>query len=638
MFAFKRSDENPVLIPEVDHEWEKNAVLNGCPVLGGGKVHFLYRAVSSSNVSTIGYTSSADGINFKNRRQCIKNDNDWDRYGCEDPRVTRLGGSYYIFYTALSQFPFNADGIRVGLAITKDFKRFVKHPITPFNAKAMALFPEKINGKFVAVLTANTDRHPAKICIATFNKESDMWSKEYWDEWYSSLDQVTLNLNRTTADHVEVGAPPIKTRHGWLLLYSHIQNYFAPPAIFGVEALLLDLKDPSKIIARTDGPLLFSHAEYYEKYGAVPNIVFPSGAYSRDGKLNLYYGAADTVCALATGKINELVKELMLKRLQMSGLERYRKNPIIIPNPEHAWEAKATFNAGVQYLDKKVHIVYRAMSNENTSVLGYASSPDGFIIEERLPEPVYVPREDFEKKGVPGGNSGCEDPRLTKIGNTIYMFYTAYNGKDAPRVALTSILATDFTKHKWNWAKPVLISPPEVDDKDAAIFPKKIKGKYVILHRMGVSIWIDCVDDLKFGTDSPIGKWLGGKILMSPRQGDKDSKKIGIAGPPIETEEGWLLFYHGVSKKADNHYHLRAALLDPRDPTKVIVRTKDPILEVEASYEKFGVVPNVVFSNGGAVINGKLFVYYGGADKVIGVATIKLSELLRRLVSESKKK
>ena len=125
---------------------------------------------------------------------------------------------------------------------------------------------------------------------------------------------------------------------------------------------------------------------------------------------------------------------------------------------------------------------------------------------------------------------------------------------------------------------------------------------------------------------------------MSPRQGERDSKKIGIAGPPIETEEGWLLIYHGVSKKADNHYHLRAALLDPRDPTKVIVRTKDPILEINASYEKFGVVPNVVFSCGSAVINGKLFVYYGGADKVLGVATIKLADLLKRLVAERKKK
>ncbi len=638
MFTLKRSDENPVLLPSTENEWEKLAVLNGCPSIGGGKTHFVYRAVSSSGISSIGYANSRDGIHFKNRRQFIKSELDWERFGCEDPRVTKLGSSYYIFYTALSQFPFNADGIKIGLAITKDFKKIKeKHLVTQFNAKAMALFPEKINGKFVAVLTVNTDRPPSRICIATFNKEEEIWSKEYWDEWYSSLEQVSLNLNRTTADHVEVGAPPIKTKHGWLLMYSHIQNYFAPPAVFGIEALLLDLKDPSKIIARTDKPLFVPQAEY-EKYGMVPNIVFPSGVSIRGGKLYFYYGAADTVCALAVGKLDELIKELLKKRIQMSGLERYRKNPIIIPNPSHEWESRATFNAGVQYLDKKVHILYRAMSDSNTSVLGYASSPDGFIIDERLPEPAYIPREDFEKKGVPGGNSGCEDPRLTKIGKTIYMLYTAYNGKETPRVALTSILATDFAKHNWNWEKPVLISPPGVDDKDAALFPKKINGKFAILHRLGVSIWIDFVDDLNFGDKSPIGKWLDGKILMNPRQGERDSKKIGIAGPPIETEEGWLLIYHGVSKKSDNHYHLRAALLDPRDPTKVIVRTKDPILEVETSYEKFGIVPNVVFSNGSAVVNGKLFVYYGGADKVIGVATIKVSDLLKRLVAESKKK
>ena len=161
--------------------------------------------------------------------------------------------------------------------------------------------------------------------------------KEEWDNWVRRWPEPTPN----------------KTKHGWLVLYSHIQNYFAPPAVFGIEAFLLDLKDPSKIIARTDGPLLFhTLSKYYEKYGAVPNIIFPSGAFSRDGKLHLYYGAADTVCALATGKMDELVKELMLKRLQMSGLERYRKNPIIIPNSAHAWESKATLNTAAIYLDK----------------------------------------------------------------------------------------------------------------------------------------------------------------------------------------------------------------------------------------------------------------------------------------------
>ncbi len=638
MFAFKRSDENPILIPSDENEWEKLAVLNGCPVIGGGKIHFLYRAVSASNVSSLGYASSTDGVHFKNRRQFTKHEYDWERFGCEDPRTTKIGSTYYVFYTALSTYPFSADGIKVGLAITKDFKKIrEKHLVTPFNAKAMCLFPEKIKGKFVAMLTVNTDRPPSKICIATFEREDQIWSCEYWEEWYSSLEQHALHMERTTTDHAEVGAPPIKTKHGWLVLYAHIQNYFAPPATFGVEALLLDLENPSKIIARTEKPLLIPLAEY-ERFGMVPNIVFPSGAYSRDGKLHLYYGAADTVCALAVGKTDELLKELLENRIKLSGLERYAKNPIIAPNPAHAWESKATFNAGIQYLDKKVHIVYRAMSDENTSVFGYASSRDGFVIEERLLEPIYVPREDFEKKGVPGGNSGCEDPRLTKIGKTIYMLYTAYDGKNTPRVALTSISSVDFAKHNWNWEKPVLISPPGVDDKDAAIFPKKIKGKFAILHRIGVSIWIDFVDELLFGDRSKNGRWLDGKIVMSPRQGERDSKKIGIAGPPIETEEGWLLIYHGVSKKADNHYHLRAALLDPRDPTKVIVRTKDPILEINASYEKFGVVPNVVFSCGSTVINGKLFVYYGGADKVLGVATIKLADLLKRLVAESRKK
>ncbi len=638
MFAFKRSDENPILVPSDENEWEKLAVLNGCPVIGGGKIHFLYRAVSASNISSLGYASSTDGVHFKNRRQFTKHEYDWERFGCEDPRVTKIGSTYYVFYTALSTYPFSADGIKVGLAITKDLKKIrEKHLITPFNAKAMCLFPEKIKGKFVAMLTVNTDRPPSNICIATFEREDQMWSREYWEEWYSSLEQHALHLERATTDRAEVGAPPIKTKHGWLVLYSHIQNYFAPPATFGVEALLLDIDNPSKILARTEKPLLIPLAEY-ERFGMVPNIVFPSGAYSRVGKLHLYYGAADTVCALATGKTDELLKELLENRIKLSGLERYAKNPIIAPNPAHAWESKATFNAGIQYLDKKVHIVYRAMSDENTSVFGYASSRDGFVIEERLLEPVYVPREDFEKKGVPGGNSGCEDPRLTKIGKTIYMLYTAYDGKNTPRVALTSISSVDFAKHNWNWEKPVLISPPGVDDKDAAIFPKKIKGKFAILHRIGVSIWIDFVDELLFGDKSKNSRWLDGKILMSPRQGERDSKKIGIAGPPIETEEGWLLIYHGVSKKADNHYHLRAALLDPRDPTKVIVRTKDPILEINASYEKFGVVPNVVFSCGSAVINGKLFVYYGGADKVLGVATIKLSDLLKRLVAERKKK
>ncbi len=638
MFAFKRSDENPILLPSEENEWEKKAVFNCAPAVKSGKIHLVYRAVSTTDVSSIGCATSTDGVHFSQRRQLIRPEFEWDRFGCEDPRVTKLGTSYYIFYTALSQFPFNADGIKVGLAITKDFKKIIeRHPVTPFNAKGMALFPEKINGKYAAILTANTDRPPARICIAQFDTIEQVWSLEYWSEWYSSMHFHALPLERSLSDQVEVGAVPIKTKHGWLIVYSYIKNYFSPPATFGVEAVLLDLNNPTKIIARTEHPLLIPLAEY-EKYGIVPNIAFPSGAMVRGNSLHLYYGGADTVCCLAEGKMSELMKELMKTRIEMLSLERAKKNPILLPDPTHAWESKAVFNTAAIYLNKKVHLLYRAMSEENTSVLGYASSNDGITVAERFPEPVYSPRENFEKKSSPGVGSGCEDPRITKIGDTLYMLYTAYDGANPPRVALTSISQSDFLKRKWNWAVPKLISPPGVDDKDAAIFPKKINGKFAILHRLGSSIWIDYVDDLKFGDESPNNYWLKGKILMNPRTGERDSQKIGIAGPPIETEEGWLLIYHGISKKADHHYHLRAALLDPRDPSKVIVRTRDPIFEPMMPFEKFGVVPNVVFSNGAVVIGGKLYVYYGGADKVTGVASMKVSEILRRLTEESKKR
>lgn len=636
---FKRSEENPILVPNAEHAWEADAVFNGCPVAENGKIHFLYRAVSSPQpfynvnlqISSIGYASSKDGIHFKNRRQFIKPEHDWERFGCEDPRVTKLNGKYYAFYTALSEYPFRAEGIKVALAVTKNFKAIdAKRLVTPFNAKAMALFPARINGKIAAVLSVNTDNPPAKIAVALFDREEQMWSREYWENWYSSLDHHVIFLKRSANDHIEVGAPPLKTRHGWLLLYSYIQNYFAPPATFGIEAALLDLKNPMRIVAHTEKPLLVPREEY-EKYGKVPNIAFPSGALLRRGTLFLYYGAADTTCALATCKVNDLINEMLLTKVRGTALQRYRGNPLIAPKPDYPWESKATFNPAALYEGGKVHLVYRAMSQDNTSSLGYASSTDGFAIDERLDEPIYVPRESFEQKTTLGGNSGCEDPRMTIIGDTLYLCYTAFDGKNPPRVALTSIALRDFLAKRWNWTSPVLISPPDTDDKDAAIFPKKIKGKYAILHRLGMSIWIDFVDDLKFGGD----KWLKGKILMSPRQGPRDSQKIGIAGPPIETEKGWLLLYHGITKKADRHYHLRAALLDLNDPTRVIARTANPILEPEAAYEREGHVPNVVFSCGAAVIKDQLFVYYGGGDKVIGVATIRLAELLEKLLEEA---
>ena len=279
-----------------------------------------------------------------------------------------------------------------------------------------------------------------------------------------------------------------------------------------------------------------------------------------------------------------------------------------------------------------MRILYRAMSDDNTSTLGYASSVDGVHITKRSEEPAYTPRESFEQKLVPGGNSGCEDPRLTQLGDTIYMCYTAFDGKDPPRVAFASIAAKDFDDHKWNWAKPVLISPPGMDDKDAALFPEKIGGKYWFLHRLGSDIWIDSVDDLDFDGTT---KFLGGKILMRPRESGWDSKRIGVASPPIRTKYGWLLFYHGISRRT-GHYNVRAALLDLKDPTLVLYRTHDPLLEPETPYEKDGIVPNVVFPCGAVMMKDELYVYYGGADKVIGVATLDLASIIEGIVREAK--
>lgn len=632
----ERSDKNPILKPKRIHSWESEAVFNGCPVKKENITYLIYRAISlpryhrvakiKLRVSEIGIAESKNGIEFHNRKRFIISEEPWERFGCEDPRVTKLGNKYYIFYTALSAWPPRTEGIKVGLAISKDLKTITKkHLITPFNAKAMALFPAKIDRKMWAVLTVHTDKPPAKICLASFEKESDLWSEKYWQKWYQNFEKYSLPLQRRLQDHIEVGAPPIKTKYGWLLLYSYIRNYFSGERLFTVEAVFLDLKNPFKIISRTKTPLL-TPEEYYERIGLVPNVIFPSGAILEKNLIRLYYGATDTTCCLAFINFPILIERLLLKSGKSIKFIRAKENPIIAPKKEHPWEVKATFNPGALYLGGKVHIIYRAMSEDNTSVLGYATSKDGIHIDYRSPEPIYIPRELFEQKLQAGENSGCEDPRLTKIGNKIYMLYTAFDSRNPPRVAMTWIKEKDFLSQKWNWAKPVLISPPDLDDKNACLFPEKIRGKYFIIHRSGNNIDSAFSSTLNFDGKT----WLEEYNWIFPRAGTWDSKKIGIAAPPIKTQKGWILFYHGVSEE-DNFYRVGALLLDLKNPTKVIARSDEPLLEPEMPYEKEGQVPNVVFPCGAVLLKDTIFVYYGGADQVVAVAMIKLMDLFNHL-------
>lgn len=639
MFVIKRSQENPILGPTRDHYWEATATFNMSVVKRGQFIHGFYRAISGHDqlrtpgrVSIIAQARSRDGKHFEDRHPFIAPEEEWDKFGCEDPRVTFFEGKYYIFYTALSTFPFNSEGIKVAVATSSDLKKVdERHIVTPFNAKAMTLFPERIGGKVTAIFSAFTDSPPAKISIVQVDEVCDLWSPTFWEKWQKEIDQHVLDIRRNEYDHVEIGAPPIKTKYGWLLIYSHIEHYFSSSENmkphFGIEAFLLDLEDPHKVVGRTKGPMLVPE-EPYELSGYVSNIVFPSGAILDNKILTIYYGASDTTVCIARVNLNDLISSIYEKTEKRWRFQRVENNPIIEPNTSNLWEAKATFNPAAIELDGKVHILYRALSDDNTSSIGYAISYDGVSISERLPAPIYTPTEDFEIKKIDRANSGCEDPRITKIGDDLYMCYTAFDSIGPPRVAVTSIKEKDFLSRHFKWTKPQLITPKNIDDKDTCILSEKVNGKYLILHRIGTDICADFLESLNFGKDT-VNKCIR---IFGPRSGTWDSAKVGITAPPIKVKEGWVLLYHAVSEH-HHTYRIGAVLLDPDDPTVVLSRSADPIFSPEETFEKEGIVNNVVFPCGMVARDGLLYIYYGGADKVTGVATMELDILIRSLIA-----
>ena len=634
MLKLTRSFENPILTPEAHNIWEAGACFNPSVWKDPTKYIMVYRALSSKipyfhddiNVSTIGYADSPDPIHFVNRRQLISPEYDWEKYGCEDPRITKIDDTYFIFYTALGGYPYGPDNIKVGVAVTKDLKNIdEKHLVTPFNAKGACLLPEKINGKYAVILTVNTDKPPApsSIGIAYFDKIEDMWNPDIWNEWYENLDFHKIDLLRDSSHQVEVGAVPVKTKHGWLLIHSYTRDYFSTDKKFGIEAALLSLDNPQNIIARTKESLL-SPKEQYELFGEVPYTIFPSGAVISGDDLYVYYGAADTVSAVASVNLEVLINDIITSSKSVEEIEReqvhltrFDGNPIISPVKDHDWESEYTLNAAAIYLEGKVYILYRAQGKSGVSTIGCAISRDGQKIDKRLPEPIYVPRIDAER-------DGCEDARITRIGNTLYLFYTAFRD-GMTHIAMSTISVSDFLAKNWRWSPPVIISPSELNDKNACIMPEKINGKYIIFHRTNHRIWIAEEENLDFSD----GRWIQGKILFEPND-EWYSEKVGIAAPPIKTTDGWLLIFHGISK-ADWKYRLGAMLLDLKDPLTIKSLLPYPILEPNASYEDSGLRPGTVFSCGSAVIKDKLFVYYGAGDTTVAVATVSLERLLTAL-------
>lgn len=629
MFIVERDKHNPILSPRADHDWESAGTFNWCPVgdQTGRARSVLYRAQSPNHledgihrsVSMIGLAEAKDGIHFETRRQFIKPEHEWERFGCEDPRVTTIGKTHYIFYTALSTYPFEAKGIRVALAKADEKMNIIeKHLVTPFNAKAMALFPKKINGKLAALVTVHTDQPPAEICYVEFDRESDMWSQEFWDRWSADINSHRLTLRRGEHEQVELGSAPIRTPKGWLIIYSHIQNYGQSNATFGIEAALLDLEDPRKIIAATKGAFMVAE-EYYERIGVVPNIIFPSGAHVNGNTLEIYYGATDTHCALARVNLKKFLDVLLGSKEVM---KRHPGNPILSPRPGVDFEDRGVFNPAAVDISGTVHLLYRAVSKDNISTFGYATSKNGTTVDKRLNTPVYTPRADFERQG-------CEDPRMVPIGDRVSVFYTAYDGS-VPRVAYTSIAAKDLAQERWQWEAPRIVTASNIADKDACILPEKINGKYMFIHRMDSVICADFIDPKEWENSTweqaPVRSCIP---LIYPRPGMWDTARVGMACPPIKTDRGWLMFYHGISNTT--HYRVGAVLLDLEDPTLVLARSALPLFEPAEEYEWKGIVPGVVFPCGIVQRGNNLFLYYGAADLVVGVVTAKLTDILASL-------
>jgi predicted GH43/DUF377 family glycosyl hydrolase len=636
MFDVKRDPLNPIIRPDGNLPWQSLATYNACPVELAGKNYLVYRAQGQNTLyhghtlelSTIGISVQTSTGSYGSPRQLVVPTEPWDLYGCEDPRVTKIGDKYCIFYTAISEFPYGAPGIKVAVAITKDLETVEeKHLVTPFNAKAFTLFPEKVNGKYCAILTVNSDLPPSYLALAYFDKLEDIWSEAYWEQWYDTLPEHTIELRRSQSDHVEVGGTPLLVDGGWLMIYSHIQNYYTDHKVFGIEALLLERDNPSAIKARTSYPLMVPE-DNYERYGRLPNITFPSGASITGDTLTIHYGATDTYACRATLPLSALLESMSVNNEVKQSVQRYDKNPILLPISQHSWEANHVLNPAAVKLGDVVYILYRAVGPENTSVVGLAESHDGYTITKRYPDPIYVPRADFElKHGGPTDNSGCEDARVVHLGDRLYITYTAYNSVDAPQVAMSSISVDEFLTHKWDaWTVPQLVSPAGIDDKDAAVFSQMINGHYLVLHRIDGQVCADYVDELDFSED----KLKRCIQIFGPRPGMWDSRKVGIAGPPMLTDAGWLLFYHGITDTGA--YCLGAVLLNKTDPTVLIGRTALPLMTPVTDYElQDGWVNNVVFPCGQVEIGDDIFIYYGGADHVVGVATINKTKLLQSL-------
>jgi beta-1,2-mannosidase len=328
----------------------------------------------------------------------------------------------------------------------------------------------------------------------------------------------------------------------------------------------------------------------------------------------------------------------VLTLAQTKSWTRFSDSPILSPRGT-TWESAGAFNPAVVLGPTgKIVMLYRAQDSAGTSRIGYAESTDGLHFTRRA-EPVLSPEADYEKNG------GVEDPRLQKFGDTYYLTYTGYNKIDAQLCLATS-------RDLIHWRRRGVIVPANRGNwnvkwtKSGAIVPQKIANKYW-MYWLGTAA--DGTDQMGLSSSPDLLHWS--EETQSPvlprRPGQFDSRVVEPGPPPILTPAGILLIYNG----ADDHlvYRTGIALFDPRDPRKLISRSSIPVFAPELPWEKSGQVPNVVFVEGmlsaSAIPNadampkpaasadakrlhangvGEFLLYYGAADKYIGIARASL--------------
>lgn len=299
--------------------------------------------------------------------------------------------------------------------------------------------------------------------------------------------------------------------------------------------------------------------------------------------------------------------------------KRHPNNPILTSG-DWPYPANTVFNPAATIYKGKVLLLARVEDRRGFSHLTKAVSEDGVSNWQIDCHPTLAPNPDKYPEEV----WGIEDPRITWIEelNKWAVAYTAYS-KGGPLVAMA--LTEDFE----NFERLGTIMPPE--DKDAALFPRKFNGKWLLIHRpipaitgSGAHIWVSSSEDLKY--------WGDHHILINAREGGWwDANKVGLAAQPLETSEGWLILYHGVRQTvAGAIYRLGLALLDLENPLKVLRRSDEWIFGPSEPYEREGDVDDVVFPCGWILDeeNGEVKMYYGGADTCIALATASLSDLL----------